>query len=349
MSTVARQFLSTVLKKNENNFDLLRLIAAVGVIIGHAYAIAPEPPLRDGVISILHFDFSGSLAVKFFFFLSGLLVTDSIVKRPEPIKFLVRRSFRIFPGLIACLLFTVFIVGPIYTRLTIYDYFQQRETWTYFANNIKLFNLQHKINSVIDGQYGLNGSLWTLQYEFLCYVFVALCCGAAVFRNRQLASAVFIGITVIAFVAPQYLPWFSHKPDSFLLPACFSIGALFAINRNFLMIDLRIVLILWLVDYFSDGMSAHIFLFYVAFFYTAVYLATRKIVVTRLKLPFDPSYGVYLYGFLIQQCVHASWPDIGVHGNQIASMLIAFIIGIVSWYFVEKPALNFGAQFTSKN
>jgi len=122
--------LSDVLKRGGNNFDVLRLIAACAVIVGHAYAIAPQPPLQDTVLTLLKFDYSGSLAVKFFFFLSGLLVSDSIIRRPDTFQFLTRRAFRIFPGLIVCLMISVFLVGPVFTKLPINDYFAQTETWT---------------------------------------------------------------------------------------------------------------------------------------------------------------------------------------------------------------------------
>ena len=84
--------LGNILQRDGNNFDVLRLIAAIGVIIGHAYAIAPDPNLQDGILSIIGFDYSGSLAVKFFFFLSGLLVTNSILRNSNPFLFILKRS-----------------------------------------------------------------------------------------------------------------------------------------------------------------------------------------------------------------------------------------------------------------
>jgi peptidoglycan/LPS O-acetylase OafA/YrhL len=123
--------LSDVLKRGANNFDILRLIAALAVIAGHAYAIAPQPPLQDGIAQILHFDYSRSLAVKFFFFLSGLLVTNSIISNSNPFQFLTKRAFRIFPALFVCLLIAVFIIGPMYTTLPLKQYFSAADTWNY--------------------------------------------------------------------------------------------------------------------------------------------------------------------------------------------------------------------------
>ncbi len=74
--------LSQCLTRRNNNFDLLRLIAACAVIVGHAHALVPNDASPDAVLSLLGFDYSGSLAVKFFFFLSGLVVTNSLIEKP---------------------------------------------------------------------------------------------------------------------------------------------------------------------------------------------------------------------------------------------------------------------------
>ena len=346
----SKNILSIAIFKNSNNFDLLRLMAAFAVIVGHAYPISPQPPLQDWVLSVLHFDYSGSLAVKFFFFLSGLLVTESIINRPEPMKFIARRLFRIYPSLLVCLLFTILIVGPIYTNGSLPDYFLQKSTWTYLTKNLGLFRLQWKLPTVLDdSEFGLNGALWTLNFEFVCYVYVAVFCAIGVFSRRIISNLIFLSVIVVAFFAPHYLPYFSRNPDAVLLPACFSIGVLFAVNKKNIILDIRLVALLWLLVMCLSENRAHIISFYLAFFYTSIYLGSLPFTVAHLKLPFDASYGVYLYGFLVQQCVHASLPNIGVHGNQIVSMIIALILGIFSWYLFEKPALKLAREFTEKD
>src|SRR5688572_14564116 len=132
------KLLNDILKKEGSNFDIFRLIAALAVIVGHAYALVQNPVGQDGVLSVLHFDYSGSLAVKFFFFLSGLLVTNSIIAKPNAFHFLIKRACRIFPALIVCLLVTVFVVGPIFTKSSLIDYFTHPETWSYIKRNLLL-------------------------------------------------------------------------------------------------------------------------------------------------------------------------------------------------------------------
>lgn len=345
-----QKVLRDILKRGANNFDILRLIAALAVIVGHSYAIAPQPPYQDGVLRILHFDYSGSLAVKFFFFLSGLLVTNSIVTKPDAFRFLAKRAFRIFPGLFVCLLISVLIVGPLFTKLSLGAYFSNSETWHYLFNNTVLINMRWRLPEVFaESKFGLNGSLWTLPYEVLCYIYLAVFYGLGLLKNKTVANVVFVSVIGISLFAPTHLPaYFSQNPDSYLLPACFALGALFANNKEHIKINLSHVILLWLLVWaFKDSIGFQ-FLFYIALFYSALYISSTDFVIKHLKLPFDASYGVYVYGFMIQQCLHALFPGMGVHGNQLLSGGIAVAMGIFSWYVVEKRFLELGNRLFSE-
>jgi peptidoglycan/LPS O-acetylase OafA/YrhL len=344
-------YLNEVLKREGNNFDIFRLAAALAVIVGHAYAIAPQPPLQDGVLGILHFDYSGSLAVKFFFFLSGLLVTNSIISRPNPFHFLTKRAFRIFPGLLVCLLISVFIIGPLFTKLTLSEYFTNSDTWRYLYKNIFLMDMIWRLPGVFtESPYGLNGSLWTLPHEVLCYIYLAVFFGLALLQNKIVSNIFFISVIIAAFVLPQFLPHFFYQnPEARLLPGCFAMGALIANNKSIILVNLQGAALLWVLMFLLKSSAAYQFLFYVAFFYSILYISSLPFVVQKLKLPFDASYGVYIYGFMIQQCIHALFPGLGVHGNQIVSAGIAVGMGILSWYFVEKRFIELGHKIFNKN
>ncbi|MEW6108500.1 MAG: acyltransferase [Nitrospirota bacterium] len=347
----SQKFLQDVLKRDANNFDFLRIIAAIAVIVGHSYAIAPQPPYQDGVQSILQFDYSGSLAVKFFFFLSGLLVTNSIIAKPEPFIFLLKRALRIFPGLLACLILSVFIVGPMFTSLPLNEYFIHSETWSYISKNFFLFDIQWRLTGVfVDSPYGLNGSLWTLPYEVLCYTLLAVFYGLGLLRNKHVANAFFVTIVAVSFIVPQYLPaFFAQNPESHLLPACFALGALFANNKEKIAISISHLGLLLLLLFVVKDSVAYQFLFYVTFFYSTLFISSLPFVIKHLKLPFDASYGIYIYGFMIQQCIHALFPQMGVHSNQLISSVFAIALGALSWHFVEKRFITIGNHLSSIN
>jgi peptidoglycan/LPS O-acetylase OafA/YrhL len=75
-------FLDRLLLAQNNNLNFFRLVAALLVIYGHAPLFVPNQAATDVIYDALQFDYSGSLAVKFFFMLSGLLVTRSLLLRP---------------------------------------------------------------------------------------------------------------------------------------------------------------------------------------------------------------------------------------------------------------------------
>ncbi|AEW01795.1 hypothetical protein A4D02_07265 [Niastella koreensis] len=338
--------LADVLKRDGNNFDLLRLMAAIAVIVGHAYALAPQPPLQDKVLSLLHFDYSGSLAVKFFFFLSGLLVTNSIITRPSLSNFVIKRIFRIFPGLLVCLLISVLIIGPIFTDLSIGSYFSEGQTWQFLFHNFFLYDIVWRLPGVFSqSKYGVNGSLWTLPYEVLCYIYLAVFFGLGLIKDKIIGTLVFVIIIGLSFAGPTYLPtFFASNPDSFMLPGCFALGGLFAVHKDTLRMQVVSLVLLWMLVYLLKGTGAYQLSFYIALFYSAIFFSTLEFVRKKLMLPFDASYGVYIYGFVVQQCLHAMFPSMGVYANQFFSIIIAFTLGTLSWFFVEKRFIDYGHQ-----
>lgn len=334
---------SELLNPRKNNFDLFRLIAALLVIYGHASGLVLIPNVvpSDFVGYLLRFDYSGSLAVKFFFMLSGLLVTASFISNPNMMEFIVKRAARIFPGLFVCLCISVFIVGPWFTKLSLQEYFTNSQTWSYLINNTLLYELEWRLPGVFDdSKYGLNGSLWTLPLEVVCYLFLAAIYGLGIWRIKWLANIILLGVVVISFFAPQWLtPLFANNQESRLLPGCFALGALFATNQNFIVINRQGALALSLLAALLWSTPLKPLLFYLAFFYCCLFLGSCQIVVEKLKMRVDASYGVYIYGFLVQQCVGHLFPQQGVLFNQVVSGVIAIGLGIASWRWVEQPAM----------
>ncbi len=334
--------LHQILDPKKNNFDLFRLMAALLVIYGHASAFVPNAVNTDWVARLLGFDYSGSLAVKFFFMLSGLLVTASLLNRPHVGEFVVKRAARILPGLFICLCVSVFVVGPWFTTLPLAEYFSHGQTWKYLIDNTLLYEIQWRLPGVFaESKYGLNGSLWTLPLEAVCYFFLAVFYALGIWRALRLANLVLLGVIFLSFVMPQFLPsLFSNNQEAHLLPGCFALGALFATNRNHISVSAKgvFVLGLWSALLWSTGMKMGFF--YLFFFYACLYFGSRKLVVEKLRIPADPSYGVYIYGFVIQQCLGNLFPEKGIIFHQLVAALIAILVGTLSWYLIEKPSMD---------
>jgi len=111
-----------------NNFDALRVMAALMVIHGHGWALV------DGVGSGLWGVPFARVGLDVFFSISGYLVMTSWERTPRLAPFLEKRVLRIFPGLIACVLVTVLVLGPLATRLGVAEYFRNAQTFRYLGN-----------------------------------------------------------------------------------------------------------------------------------------------------------------------------------------------------------------------
>lgn len=343
--------LDKILNPHNNNFDIFRLLAAMLVIYGHAPAFVSSPGPADFVYRLVGFDYSGSLAVKFFFMLSGLLVTVSLMNRPYLGEFIIKRAARIFPGLIVCVAITVLIIGPLFTEIGVRDYFSHPETWSYLINNSFLYQLRWSLPGVFtDNNAAVNGSLWTLPLEVVCYLFLAVFYVAGAWRHYLLGTALLVLIVCVSFFFPQYLPAIFTGGEAHQLPGCFALGALMATYRHQLLVNCEKVTALWILYLLLSSTPLKALIFYVAMFYSFLFLSSTKVVVEKLKIPADPSYGVYIYGFVIQQMVAHVYPAQGVIFNQIASGFIALVIGLLSWVCIEKPALLYVKKhFNVKN
>src|SRR5690349_17297938 len=108
--------------KHDNTFDALRLFAALLVIFGHAFRLTGEigPAFAGTGVA--------TTGVKIFFVISGYLVAQSWMRDPHPVRFLRRRVLRVMPGLIAVVVLTALVLGPLVTRLPPAAYFADART-----------------------------------------------------------------------------------------------------------------------------------------------------------------------------------------------------------------------------
>ena len=336
--------LSEVLIKNNNNLDIFRVVAASLVVYGHAGAIAPGSNWTDFVIYLVGFDYSGSLAVKTFFFLSGLVVTNSLVNNSDIPGFIVNRAFRIFPALIAVVLISAILIGPLLSSLSFHQYFTDGEVYSYIVNNI-MFKTTYILPGVFnDNPYpsAVNGSLWSLAYEIALYIGLLALYFIGIFKSRIALFALFFLFLLDPLISNKLL--FTYRPVNheidYLLP-CFAIGAMFACFKEHLSINMFSVLFLLFGFLYFKGTIIQAYCFYVFLFVSILYLSSRSWFI-RFKPSKDLSYGVYLWGFVIQQTLIYCFPGQGPATNALASLVVTFVIAWGSWHFIERPAIQLG-------
>lgn len=216
---------SDFLKKENNNLDLIRIVAAIMVIIGHSYFLANAHGSTDPINSIFHFTYSGSLAVKIFFFVSGLLVTNSIIKTKNAFNFIISRFFRIYPAFALTILITAYIIGPIFSGMNYYNYMHDKWLDYYVINNL-IMQINYNLPGLFGGnihRLAVNGSLWTIPYEINSYLVLLAAFMVGALQNRKLFSLLCI-IIILAPIFDFNNELFIKTPnaEAYLLPPCFA-------------------------------------------------------------------------------------------------------------------------------
>ena len=189
----------------DNNFNLIRFLAALSVLFGHSVGVLGLPSAYEFFFDHLGLSLA-EMAVDVFFVTSGFLVTASLINRGNLIAFLWARVLRIYPALWVMLALTVFVLAPALTTLPLADYLSAPKTWDYVAKCATLIGgVRYSLPGVFEtmplkGEF--NGSLWTLPIEFRLYLYLAA--GWLVFALlpaiRVRALALIVALAAAAFL-----------------------------------------------------------------------------------------------------------------------------------------------------
>src|SRR5215211_6919243 len=175
----------------DNNFDTMRLVAALCVVISHSFPLSYGATAVQPIFLLSHGQTNlGTVSVYVFFVLSGFLITGSFERQP-PHRFVLARGLRILPGLAAVLFILTFLVGPILTAIPLGDYFRSGRTYYFFAKNLSLTGYVGELPGVFGTNpvpHKVDGSLWTLSYEAKCYLLVFLVGIAGLLTRYTLAA-----------------------------------------------------------------------------------------------------------------------------------------------------------------
>jgi len=339
--------LGDLASRRNNNFNLIRMLAATAVLISHSYPLALGSSAVEPLSSWLGISL-GELAVITFFCVSGFFISLSRDRAPTGLDFFAARFLRIYPGLTLVLVLCVFVLGPIFTTLGTVEYFRSGAIYSYLSNNLMLFSMKFQLPGVFqDNPWpGINGSLWTLFYEVTLYVLVGAL-GAFAFYARGPRFAGFLLVYAVAYVAFKYLLAHTtlvsemHRAQflfTWSLP--FVIGM--ALYRYRAHVQHRLLWLLPLAALAAGTYGTPWFYecFVLAWSWLIFYLgfATNSFV-DRYNQLGDYSYGVYIYAFPVQEILAHEFKGVGPISMMLLAFPIVLILAMFSWHFVEKPAM----------
>jgi peptidoglycan/LPS O-acetylase OafA/YrhL len=340
----------------DNNFNLIRLLAALSVIFSHSVAVLGLPSDREILFDRLGFS-AGEIAVDVFFVASGFLVTGSLVDRGSLVAFLWARALRIYPALWVMLVLTVFLLAPALTTLPLADYFRAQETYEYLWKCATLAGgVRYSLPGVFEspplkGEF--NGSLWTLPIELRMYLHLAT-------AWVVLAVVPAIRVRALTLIAPMAAGAFL----AVILHGRLSGGPFNPANIRVFMFLAGTTLYLWRDRVrLSRGAMAALFatLAFASFdksaFFVAYVLGLAPLVLHLAYVPGgrvrsfnawgDYSYGVYIYAFPIQQTLARIFPAMSLLAMVALSVLLTLAVAVLSWRGIERRALARKGDFAA--
>jgi peptidoglycan/LPS O-acetylase OafA/YrhL len=336
---------SDILKRENNNLDLVRIILATMVIWSHSFALNFGNGSGEPLLNFIKNTSAGGLGVDVFFFVSGLLVTNSLIKKKSISKLILSRVFRLLPALVFLLIITVFIIGPFVTSLSMNEYFSNGQTWKYIIHNLLLSTDYQLPGCFLNNIWpsDINGSLWTLPLEVGCYVLL-LGIFLLVRGRKKLANLFLLSIILISILPNSLLlPLFERSYIIGVVPtACFAFGTFFAINQEDIEVDYKMMLgvSLVLLFFWRYINIIHILFPIAVSIFLLLFSKDKRII--KLKPKYDISYGLYIWHFPILQILFMNFGQMNVYLLFFLAFLVSSSISLLSYIFIEKKSIDFG-------
>ncbi len=334
-----------------NNFDSLRLIFAVLVILSHSFPLTRGTNETEPLALLTHGQITfGNVGVWAFFVISGFLITQSWQRSPRIGKYLKRRVGRIYPGFAVAAALTALCVVPLAVDPGTTHHVSPV---SFLLNTLRLqifstppvFTHNPMANA-------LNGSLWSVPYEFWCYLGVMSLGLFGLLRKRLVVVVLFLAVIalhlfmVVRGWAPAgsylgqifgYPPFWATVLPYYLAGTIFQIYGGYPLLRRPWILAAAVVLIA--SNFVPNGLLV------------TMPICGSYLLMALAYLPWlhplnlgrfgDFSYGTYLYAFPIQQLL-----VLRAHGSISPMLLFAeatpltLIAGALSWHLVERHFLQ---------
>lgn len=329
-----------------NNFNLIRLIGAILVLVGHMGPIMgiQTPVMGQG----LH-----GIGVEILFLIGGYLITESWMHDPNPLRYSIRRFLRLWPPFAVMTLIMTFLAGPLLSNLGVDGYYGS--WWSEYLKNLRFYIIYAQPGVFTDAPipYVTNGSLWTMPVELVLYIITPIF--IELFRIRKIKNSgllsvlgILILISIGAWLESQDgLHWIFYATDwaaALRLGIFYFIGMLCTLKPIKKIFDLQwtpiVFLAIILVNH--ETRIAQYIVMVIALpciVFSLAFAPNPKFF--RIGTKHEISYGVYLYGFFFQQLVlflqNRFGQNWGFAGTLIISLCLTIVTAWLNSVLIEKP------------
>ncbi|MCL9809089.1 acyltransferase family protein [Flavobacterium luminosum] len=334
--------------KHHNNFDFFRFLFALLVVISHSFPLSGIYEKEQWIYQFTNGQMVySSIGLNGFFVISGFFIFQSMQRSQNLVQYFTKRLWRILPGLFVVLFLTLLLSPFVYEGKVPFLY--NKEVWTYLPNNLSLYGFQATIDGVFDSNHyhAINGSLWTIRYEFSLYIAVAC---LFFLKGRKVITLLLLLLAFFSFyiLYQFYLERFASAEifgmlgyEILNLGTFFIAGSILACVKfekykyNFVFFGMAVLLFVGSIYYNYYSMVKHI-VFPIIIIFSGYY--TLPFLSTFGKYG-DASYGIYIYSFPIQQAL-VYYFQLDTYSLIVYSCLLSVIFGYLSWHWVEKKCMS---------
>jgi len=339
-------------------FDVVRIVAALAVVFSHSFLLA-ETTEKNEPFQFFTGEILGVYGVYVFFILSGFLVTDSAIRSKTVLQYAEKRARRILPAFVVANVGMVAIVAPFFAPAGASAFLSDAATWRTLVAVLTLqeHRLWYDTVAFYDGtnaagvwlSHSVNGVLWTIRLEIVCYVIVGLLMAARLLRPNVAILLVAAG-AVYAF---QYQWQPSGWGGLGLLFPSFAAGMAMRLHVGTHVPSVRIAVLsglgLLLAMFFLPGwdkLAPALFPLFACYPLLCFGVFGWRLHQTP-GVGTDPSYGIYIWGWPVQQLLLAAilalgFSDISGPVFALLAMPLAWLAGVASWHLIERPFLKRG-------
>ena len=345
-------------ESRSNNFNLVRLIGALLVMIGHM------GPIMGATVPVFGQDLHG-VGVEILFLIGGFLVSESWLHDPNPLRYGIKRFLRLWPPYAVMILLMTFLAGPLLSDLGFSGYFGS--WWPAYLKNLRFYIIyaQPGVFTDVPRAYVTNGSLWTMPVEAALYILTPLICCLFCLRKKKRITLWLYAVFIVLLLAlgtwldqHKEMQWVFYATDwaaALRLSIFFLIGIFCAMEPVRKLFRMQwtpfALLLIILLQYEIRPVQYVVMTLALPYLVFSLALAPNP-VFYKVGRKYDLSYGIYLYGFFFQQLT-VQWQQktgisLGVPGSIAVSLCLTVGTAFVSCILIEMPVQRLSRKLTQR-